>query len=156
MGCHFLLQGIFLTQGSNLGLPHCRQILYCLSHQGSPYTYGLVHIDVCRRHPGREPSLEPDPVLDFQPPELREGLCCCSSVSPGDLSGQPIPRQAPPAEGRCLSLSEKSTACRPPRRGTRLSGRCRRGGESLCCTDGVHTAASSPRCNWRTGMHRLV
>ena len=26
-GCHFLLQEIFLTQGSNLGLPHCRQIL---------------------------------------------------------------------------------------------------------------------------------
>ena len=27
-GCHFLLQGIFLTQASNLGLLHCRQILY--------------------------------------------------------------------------------------------------------------------------------
>ena len=26
--CHSLLQGIFLTQGSNPGLPHCRQILY--------------------------------------------------------------------------------------------------------------------------------
>ena len=33
--CHFLLQGIFLTQGLNLGLPHCRQTLYCLGHQGS-------------------------------------------------------------------------------------------------------------------------
>ena len=31
---HALLQGIFLTQGLNLGLPHCRQILYHLSHQG--------------------------------------------------------------------------------------------------------------------------
>ena len=30
--CHSLLQGIFPTQGSNLGLPHCRQILYWLSH----------------------------------------------------------------------------------------------------------------------------
>ena len=39
MGCHFLLQGIFLTQGSNPGLPHCSQTLYCLSYQGSP---GLV------------------------------------------------------------------------------------------------------------------
>ena len=29
------LQGIFLTQGSNPGLPHCRQTLYRLSHQGS-------------------------------------------------------------------------------------------------------------------------
>ena len=34
---HSLLQGIFLTQGSNLGLLYCRQILYHLSHQGSPY-----------------------------------------------------------------------------------------------------------------------
>ena len=32
---HSLLQGIFPTQGSNPGLPHCRQILYHLSHQGS-------------------------------------------------------------------------------------------------------------------------
>ena len=31
-----LLQGIFLTQGSNPGLPHCRQILYQLSQKGSP------------------------------------------------------------------------------------------------------------------------
>ena len=38
VGCHALLQGIFPTQGSNSGLPHCRQILYCLSHQESPPT----------------------------------------------------------------------------------------------------------------------
>ena len=36
VGCHVLLQGIFPTQGSNSGLLHCRWILYCLSHQGSP------------------------------------------------------------------------------------------------------------------------
>ena len=36
VGCHFLLQGIFPTQGSNPGLPHCRQMLYCWSHQESP------------------------------------------------------------------------------------------------------------------------
>ena len=30
------LQGIFPTQGSNPGLPHCRQILHQLSHKGSP------------------------------------------------------------------------------------------------------------------------
>ena len=35
MGCHFLLQGIFLTQESNPGLLHCRQMLFHLSHQGS-------------------------------------------------------------------------------------------------------------------------
>ena len=31
--CHFLLQGVFLTQGSNWSPLHCRRILYCLSHQ---------------------------------------------------------------------------------------------------------------------------
>ena len=30
---HSFLQGIFLTQGSNLGPQHCRQILYCPRHQ---------------------------------------------------------------------------------------------------------------------------
>ena len=35
VGCHCLLQRIFLTQGSNPGLLHCRQTLYCLSYQGS-------------------------------------------------------------------------------------------------------------------------
>jgi len=35
VGCHALLQGIFPTQGSNVGLLHCRQILYQLSYQGS-------------------------------------------------------------------------------------------------------------------------
>ena len=34
-----LLQGIFLTQESNQGLLHCRQILYQLSYQGSPKRY---------------------------------------------------------------------------------------------------------------------
>ena len=36
VGCHSLLQEIFPTQGSNPGLLHCRQILYCLSHKGNP------------------------------------------------------------------------------------------------------------------------
>ena len=36
VGCHFLLQGTFPTQGLNLGLPHCRWTLYPLSHQGRP------------------------------------------------------------------------------------------------------------------------
>ena len=38
VGCPFLIQGIFLTQGSNphlLCLLHCRWILYSLSHQGT-------------------------------------------------------------------------------------------------------------------------
>ena len=33
VGCHFLLQGIFPTQGWNPGLPHGRRTLYHLSHR---------------------------------------------------------------------------------------------------------------------------
>ena len=36
MGILSLLQGIFPTQGLNPGLPHCRWILYQLSHKASP------------------------------------------------------------------------------------------------------------------------
>ena len=36
VGSLSLLQGSFLTQGSNPGLLHCRWILYQLSHKGSP------------------------------------------------------------------------------------------------------------------------
>ena len=36
VGCHALLQVIFPTQGLNSGLLHCSQILWRLSHQGSP------------------------------------------------------------------------------------------------------------------------
>ena len=38
-----LLQGIFPTQGLNPGLPHCRQILYQLSHKGKP---NCLHFDL--------------------------------------------------------------------------------------------------------------
>ena len=56
MDCHFLLQGVFPTQGSNLGLPHCRQTLYCLSHlihSGSdlnqtPYDYTVEVRNRCQ------------------------------------------------------------------------------------------------------------
>ena len=37
LGCYFLFQRIFLTQGSNLDLRYCRQILCQLSYQGSPW-----------------------------------------------------------------------------------------------------------------------
>ena len=33
---------IFLTQGLNLGLQHCRQILYYLSHLGKPALLDIV------------------------------------------------------------------------------------------------------------------
>ena len=45
VGCHFLLQEIFPTEGSNPSVPHWRQTLYRLSHQGSTlssYTYTMM------------------------------------------------------------------------------------------------------------------
>ena len=39
-----LLQGIFLTQELNQGLLHCRQILYQLSYQGSPFHLSMLLI----------------------------------------------------------------------------------------------------------------
>ena len=42
VGCHPLLQGIFPTEELNPGFSHCRQILYHLSHQGSPRTLEWV------------------------------------------------------------------------------------------------------------------
>ena len=37
VGCHFLLHWIFLTQGSNLDLSNCREMLYHLKHQEQAY-----------------------------------------------------------------------------------------------------------------------
>ena len=54
MCCHFLLQGIFPTLGSNPGLAHCRQTLYPLSHQGSPH----ILIKDVRKYINEEPDYE--------------------------------------------------------------------------------------------------
>ena len=43
VGCHALLQGIFPTQWLNPGLPHYRQILYHLSHQGNLKNWTTQH-----------------------------------------------------------------------------------------------------------------
>ena len=43
VGCHSLLQGSFLTQGSHPAFLHYRQILYWLSHQGITWNYRELH-----------------------------------------------------------------------------------------------------------------
>ena len=49
VGSLSLLKGIFPMQGSNPGLPHCRQILYQLSHKGSPRILEWVAYPFSRR-----------------------------------------------------------------------------------------------------------
>ena len=47
VGCHYLLQGIFLIQGSNLHLLcllHCRQNFYLLSHGGSRFIMSIIFV----------------------------------------------------------------------------------------------------------------
>ena len=46
VGSLSLLQGIFPIQGSNPGLPHCRRILYQLSHKGSPIEIYILVISL--------------------------------------------------------------------------------------------------------------
>ena len=64
VGCHALFQGIFLIQGSNPGLIHCRQILCCLNHQGS----SLLSSSVQFSHSVRSDSLQPHELQHARPP----------------------------------------------------------------------------------------
>ena len=71
VGSLSLLQEIFPTQGSNPGLPHCRWILYLLSHQGSPRILDCIAYPFSRSFP--DPGIEPgSPALqvDSLPAEL--------------------------------------------------------------------------------------
>ena len=47
VGCHAPPQGIFSNQASNPGLPHCRWILYHLSHQGT-HTHTHTHTQLIK------------------------------------------------------------------------------------------------------------
>ena len=71
---HSLLQGIFLTQRWNLDLPHCRQILYHLSHQGSPHLClpATKTTEVKQTH-SRQHSLTLPTITTF--PQVRLALC---------------------------------------------------------------------------------
>ena len=89
MGCHALLQRIFPTKGSNLGLPHCRWILYHLCHQGSPimslkqYKKGLQLIFVLQIYfwPPTHPSIHPTIYYCFTHPSIHQCLLCARRYS---------------------------------------------------------------------------
>ena len=62
VGSCSLLQGIFPIQGSNPGIPHCRQILYQLEPPGKPKNTGVGSLSLLQwsSHPGIEPALQAD------------------------------------------------------------------------------------------------
>ena len=73
VGSLSLPQGIFPTQRSNPGLPHCRQILYQLSHQGSPRILEWVAYPFSRGYswPRKSPVLQAESLpaeLPGEPP----------------------------------------------------------------------------------------
>ena len=76
VGSLSLPQGIFPTQGLNLGLRHCRWILYQLSHKGSPRILEWVAYPFCR-----SPSQ----------PRNRTGVSCTEgNFFTSELSGKPM------------------------------------------------------------------
>ena len=85
VGCHFLLQEIFSTQGLKPDLPPCRQIVYCLSHQGSPQIHHLTHLVMITsadaKHSGHLKSISSLFLVWVGPmtqigPEVSRGLAC--------------------------------------------------------------------------------
>ena len=121
LGSPSLLQGVFLTQELNQGLPHCRQLLYQLSHQGSPWCEGKQQFrwwlisyrktEATERHGGSlNTSVRSQPekptrrviltcyclvaqYLTLRPCELQHARLPCPSLSPGICSNScPLPR----------------------------------------------------------------
>ena len=87
VGSLFLLLGIFPTQGSNPGLPHCRQIHYQLSYQGSPQKAKVTQscLTVCnlgRNSPGQNTGVGCHSLLQgiFPTQGLNPGVPHCRRI----------------------------------------------------------------------------
>ena len=75
VGCHVLFQGILPTQGLNPGLPHCRWILYHLSHLRSPRTLERIAYPFSRG--------------TSQPKNRTRVSCIADNSLPAELPGKP-------------------------------------------------------------------
>ena len=124
--CHFFLQRIFLTQGSNLGLLHCRWILYWLSYQGSqthiterfPSTSIFQDVLSLRSIILSSPCLKK--LTNKQVKQQRVGiyvaLCLClvtSAVSDSETTWT-VARQAPLSMGFSRQEYWSGLPCPPP------------------------------------------
>ena len=97
VGSLSLLQGTFPTQGSNPGLPYCRQILYQLSHQGRPRILEWVAYPFS--------SDLPNPGIKLVCPALQ------ADSLPTELPGKTLTSKVIPKEAtggwQCLKASER-------------------------------------------------
>ena len=89
-----LLQGIFQTQGSNPGLPHCRQSFCQLSHKGSPRILEWVAYLFSK---------------GFSQPRNWTGVSC---IAGGFFTNWAI-MEAPSATGKSKSMPQWDTTSRP-------------------------------------------
>ena len=101
MDCHSLLQGIFPTWEMNPGLLHCRQILYCLSHQGSLGFWAVCMLSHFSHAQLFETllteALQAPLSMGFSRQEYWSGLPC---PPPGDLLRPGIEPVSPALTGR--------------------------------------------------------
>ena len=104
VGCYFLLQGMFLNQGLNLGLLHCRQILYHLSHEGSPYRIEWSEVKLLSPvrlfETPRTVAYQTPLSMGFSRQEYWRGL---PFPSPGDLPNPGIEPRFPAFEADALT-----------------------------------------------------
>ena len=119
VGSLSLLRGIFPTQGSSPGLPHCRRILYQLSHQERP----LIYIKICKSlgekfsqaGPSRDgpvPGGDAERILFLPAPPQQQpsgpatspGLVCPSSLTSRAFCLHPQTAQVPGAHTHSLPV----------------------------------------------------
>ena len=105
-GCHSLLQGIFLTQGSDPGPLSCRQILYHLSHQRSPWKKCQIRsvtqscLTLCNPTNCSTPGLP----VHHQPPEFTQThvLWVGDAIQPSHPLSSPSPPAHNPSQHQGL------------------------------------------------------
>ena len=95
VSCYFLLQGIFLTQGSNLGLLHCRQILH--HFRGRKSSPKWLHQCFC-----------PQTELWLPPASLAGSLISTSGSDPGFFQMTTSALDPGPCEILCAAFEDGS------------------------------------------------
>ena len=119
VGCHSLLQGVFLTQQSNPGLLHCRQILYRLSYEASPKKCpsepGRPADTLGCAHPGQPPSPLRVGNAALQPRKRPQGAWGPGSGgSPDRNSSCPTAGLSGPRQVASPASSKQWTSVPPP------------------------------------------
>ena len=150
VGCHALLQGIFLAQGLNLGLLHCRQILYHLSH----LKLWIVILYICKLY-----NIVPQLCLSFKKWEKKKNIHSFIHSLIEYLFPEHLPRTS--TWGRCsvggLWAEEGSAQAPGPAPGSESMkanggggwGRVRRAGVSLhACVPIRHCQGSRLSAVW--------